>query len=334
MCEELALSPCENSCPLHMNIPRFLQLYKEERLEDAFVSVIMDNPLPASTGRVCQHPCDSRCRRQTFDEAGEHAGGASVHCRFDSSSDRFEAMVERFSTRKLEPTGRKIAIAGAGPAGLTAAFYLAMLGHDVTVFDDEAEAGGMLRFALAGISAAEGCAAPRNRTDRAAGSEVRLQHPRGLDISLNDLDDRFDAVFLSIGTWKESWVYLPGTELKGVYPALPFLESVAKSEDRRPWASRWRSSVAATPPSIPREPRCAREPSNDFLSPRTQGHAGDRRRDRRPRRRRASNSCFSPRRIASLATHKGNVKAHRNREDAAGRVRQLGPAKPILTDEV
>ncbi len=69
VCEELALSPCENSCPLHMNIPRFLQLYKEGRLEDAFESVVMDNPLPASTGRVCQHPCDNRCRRQSVDEA-------------------------------------------------------------------------------------------------------------------------------------------------------------------------------------------------------------------------------------------------------------------------
>ena len=69
VCEELALSPCENSCPLHMNIPRFLELLKEDRLEDAFVSVILDNPLPASTGRVCQHPCDNRCRRVGIDAA-------------------------------------------------------------------------------------------------------------------------------------------------------------------------------------------------------------------------------------------------------------------------
>ena len=69
VCEDLAVSPCENSCPLHMNIPRFLQLYKEGRLEDAFLSVILDNPLPASTGRVCQHPCDDRCRRSAVDEA-------------------------------------------------------------------------------------------------------------------------------------------------------------------------------------------------------------------------------------------------------------------------
>src|SRR5208283_5477890 len=148
ICTELALAPCENSCPLHMNIPRFLQLYKEERLDEAFESVIMDNPLPSSTGRVCQHPCDSRCRRQTLDEA---VNMREVH-RFIADSvffsDRYEEVLKRVLSRKLEPTGRKIAISGAGPAGLTAAFYLAMLGHEVTVYDSKSEAGGMLRFAL------------------------------------------------------------------------------------------------------------------------------------------------------------------------------------------
>ena len=87
------LSPCENSCPLHMNIPRFLQLYKEGRLDDAFESVIMDNPLPASTGRVCQHPCDNRCRRQAVDEA---VNMREVHRVIADSvllSDRFDEMV-------------------------------------------------------------------------------------------------------------------------------------------------------------------------------------------------------------------------------------------------
>ena len=101
VCEELALSPCENSCPLHMNIPRFLQLYKENRLEDAFLSVILDNPLPSSTGRVCQHPCDSRCRRQTLDQA---VNMREVH-RFiaDSifDSDKYEPMLQSIAARKL-----------------------------------------------------------------------------------------------------------------------------------------------------------------------------------------------------------------------------------------
>src|ERR1035441_9945519 len=145
---EVALSRCENSCPLHMNIPRFLQLYKETRLDEAFDSIILDNPLPASTGRVCQHPCDERCRRQTMDAS---VNMREVHRYIADAvllSDKFDAPVERVSKRMLEHTGRKIAIAGSGPTGLTAAFYLALLGHDVTVFDPLPEAGGMLRFAL------------------------------------------------------------------------------------------------------------------------------------------------------------------------------------------
>ena len=231
VCEELALSPCENSCPLHMNIPRFLQLYKENRLEDAFEAVIMDNPLPSSTGRVCQHPCDSRCRRLTVDEP---VNMREVHRFIGDSillSDRYEEMVTRVLARRLGHTGRKIAIAGAGPAGLTAAFYLALLGHDVTVYDAKPEAGGMLRFALPEYRL------PKSTLQREIDLIVRLgvkfifNTRIGFDIPLNDLDDRFDAVLITIGTWKESWVYQPGTELKGVYTALIFLEAIARNEE-------------------------------------------------------------------------------------------------------
>src|SRR5271157_1053022 len=231
VCEELALSPCENSCPLHMNIPRFLQLYKEDRLEDAFEAVIMDNPLPSSTGRVCQHPCDSRCRRQTVDEA---VNMREVH-RFIADSillsNRYEHMVKRILVRRLEPTGRKIAVAGAGPAGLTAAFYLAMLGHDVTVYDAKLEAGGMLRFALPEYRLTKSALHREIDLIERLGVKFIFNTRIGSDIPLNELDDRFDAVFISIGTWKESWVYQPGTELKGVYPALNFLEATARGEE-------------------------------------------------------------------------------------------------------
>jgi len=231
VCEELALSPCENSCPLHMNIPRFLQLFKEGRLEDAFLSVILDNPLPSSTGRVCQHPCDNRCRRQTLDQA---VNMREVH-RFiaDSifESDRYEAMVQAILARKLEPTGRKIAVVGAGPAGHTAAFYLAMLGHDVTVFDSNSEAGGMLRFALPEYRLPKNALRREIELVERLGVKYRFNTRVGADISLNELDDNFDMIFLAIGTWKESWVYQPGTELKGVLPALNFLEAVAAGHE-------------------------------------------------------------------------------------------------------
>jgi NADH-quinone oxidoreductase subunit F len=230
VCQELAVSPCENSCPLRMNIPRFVELYQEGRIEEAFESVVLDNPLPASTGRVCQHPCDNRCRRQSFDEV---VNMREIHrCIADAiyQSDRFGPMLERIIARRLAPTGRKVAVAGSGPTGLTAAFYLAMLGHEVTVFEERSEAGGMLRFAIPEYRLPKSVL--RRELDLIEGVGVKMVFNArvGFDLPLNELASQFDAVFLSIGTWKESWLYLPGTELKNVHPALPFLESMARHE--------------------------------------------------------------------------------------------------------
>ena len=230
VCEDLALSPCENSCPLHMNIPRFLQLYKEGRLEEAFEAVVLDNPLPASTGRVCQHPCDDRCRRHSIDES---VNMREVH-RFiaDSiyQSDRFDALVERIAARKLPATERKVAVVGGGPTGLVAAFYLAMLGHEVTLYESNPEPGGMLRYALPEYRLPREVVYREIELIRRMGVNFKCGVAVGTDITLSDLDNQYNAVFLGIGTWKESWVYLAGTELRGVQPALIFLESVAKEE--------------------------------------------------------------------------------------------------------
>jgi NADH-quinone oxidoreductase subunit F len=236
VCQELAISPCENSCPLRMNIPRFLDLYREGRIEDAFVSIVLDNPLPASTGRVCQHPCENRCRRQSFDEV---VNMREVHRHVADliyTSELFEPMVERVLSHRLASTGRKVAVAGAGPTGLTAAFYLAMLGHDVTLFEERGEAGGMLRFAIPEYRLPKAVLRRELELIERVGVRMRCNVRVGIDVPLNDLANQFDAVFLSIGTWKESWLYLPGTELKGVHPALPFLESAAKHESVSPGA--------------------------------------------------------------------------------------------------
>ncbi len=230
VCEDLALSPCENSCPLHMNIPRFLQLLKEDRLDEAFESVAIDNPLPASTGRVCQHPCDNRCRRAGQDES---VNMREVH-RFiaDSiyNSDRYEALKTKVVSNRKPPTGKRIGVVGAGPTGIACAYYCALAGHEVTMYDSNPLAGGMLRYALPEYRL------PKSVLDK----ELELIERMGVrfqgntrvpqDLSLNELDSLYDAVFLAIGTWKENWVYLAGTELQGVYPALPFLEKVSKDE--------------------------------------------------------------------------------------------------------
>ncbi len=230
VCEELALSPCENSCPLHMNIPRFLQLCKEDRIEEAFESVVLDNPLPASTGRVCQHPCENRCRRAGADEA---VNMRDVHRYIADSvyqSERFDAMAERIAGHRLPETAKRVAVVGAGPAGLTCAYYLAMLGHEVMVYEPNPEAGGMLRYALPDYRLPKEVLNRELELIRRVGVAFTFGVEVGRDISLNEIESQYDAVFLSIGTWKEAWVHLPGAELTGVIPALNFLEAVSKNE--------------------------------------------------------------------------------------------------------
>jgi NADPH-dependent glutamate synthase beta subunit-like oxidoreductase len=213
-----------------MNIPRFLQLFKEGRDEEAFLSVILDNPLPASTGRVCQHPCDDRCRRAAVDEA---VNMREVHRLIADEillSDRFDEMVARVRERRREPTGKQVAVVGAGPTGLTCAYYLALYGHNPTVFDSRPAAGGMLRYALPEYRLPKAVLDREIELIERMGVEFRFGVDVGDEISLNELAQQFDAVFLAIGTWKEGWVYLPGTELTGVIPALPFLEAVSRHE--------------------------------------------------------------------------------------------------------
>jgi len=147
------------------------------------------------------------------------------------SSDKFESASRQIIARKLEASGRKIAVVGAGPAGLTAAFYLAMLGHDVTVYDSKSEAGGMLRFALPEYRLPKSILRREVELIERLGVKFNFDTRVGVDLALNDLDDHYDMIFLSIGTWKESWVYQSGTELKGVYPALNFLDAIASGQE-------------------------------------------------------------------------------------------------------
>ena len=111
--------------------------------------MVLDNPLPASTGRVCQHPCENRCRRRTIDES---VNMREVHRFIADAIYRVRPLRRHWWSasrrRKLPPTDRKVAVVGAGPTGLTAAFYLALLGHEVTVYESNPEPGGMLRYAL------------------------------------------------------------------------------------------------------------------------------------------------------------------------------------------
>ena len=230
VCSELYVSPCENSCPLHMNIPGFLQLLKEDRLDDAFDLVIMDNPLPASTGRVCQHPCESRCRRQTVDSA---INMREVHRYIaDTIFEKTTAdkIVKRLNQRKMAATGKRVGIVGSGPAGLSAAFYLALLGHTVTVYESAEEPGGMLRYALPDYRLPTETLEHELSLIRGVGVQFICNTALGRDITLEKLTNDHDVVFLAIGTWEEQDLGVPGGELKGVFPALDFLNRVSHGE--------------------------------------------------------------------------------------------------------
>jgi NADH-quinone oxidoreductase subunit F len=229
-CTALQLSPCENTCPLNMNIPGFLQLLKEGRLEDAFEQVVMDNPLPASTGRVCQHPCEIRCRRAQAD--------ASVNMR---ETHRYIAdaayegevgkkVLKRILARKKKATGKKIAIVGAGPAGLSAAFYLSLLGHNVTVYESAADAGGMLRYALPEYRLPKDVVDKEVAFIRSVGAKFKFNTKLGADLALDKLTKSNDAVLLTLGTWEEQALGVPGDDAKGVWSSLAFLNDSARGK--------------------------------------------------------------------------------------------------------
>jgi NADH-quinone oxidoreductase subunit F len=225
-CTELFLAPCENNCPLHMQIPQFLQLFKEGRLEEAFESVLMDNPLPATTGRVCQHPCQDLCRRAAIDApvAMREVHRYIADAIFDS--DRLEPLTERLIARQLPSTGKRVGVVGSGPAGLTAAFYLALLGHEVVVYESRAEPGGMLRYALPEYRLPKDVLDQEIELIRRLGVSFVCNMPIGDALTLEELDRTHDAIFLAIGTWQETHLDIPGSDMAGVLHALEFLEQV------------------------------------------------------------------------------------------------------------
>jgi len=227
VCQALMLAPCENSCPLHMNIPGYLELLKEKRLDDAFELVLLDNPLPATTGRVCQYPCEQRCRRAQLDEP---VNMREVH-RYLADAALAKTppakIARRLKQRKLAASGKSVAIVGAGPAGLTAAFYLALLGHQVNVFEAAPRPGGMLRYALPQYRLPKDTLDREIAVIRGLGVRFTCNTALGDGITLEELTGAHDAVLLAFGTWEEQGLAVPGRELEGVLPALHFLELVS-----------------------------------------------------------------------------------------------------------
>ena len=230
VCEKLFLSPCENSCPLHMRIPQFLELTKRGQIAEAAEMIWLDNPLPGSTGRICQHPCESQCRRKTVDSP---VNMREVH-RFIAdqvfNGPLLAEIQKRLVEHRMAPSGKTVAIVGGGPSGLSAAFYLAMFGHEVTIYEAREEAGGMLLYSLPQYRLPKELLRQELKVIESLGVKFRFNQKLGAGVSLDVLEAENDAVFLATGTWKAMAAGITGEESPSVWHAIHFLEQVARQE--------------------------------------------------------------------------------------------------------
>jgi NADPH-dependent glutamate synthase beta subunit-like oxidoreductase/CO/xanthine dehydrogenase FAD-binding subunit len=190
-------TPCVSACPSGTEIPYYLRLLREGDMSAAARRLLANNPLPAITGRVCPHFCEKECNRTDVDQA------VSIRALERRVGD---FILENWEQLGLEPapdTGKKVAVVGAGPAGLSAAFYLRMQGVATDVFDRFDRAGGMLNHAIPGYRLPDSVVDRQVAILETLGVTFNLSVELGRDITIRQLRDRYDAVFLAIGTWRE-----------------------------------------------------------------------------------------------------------------------------------
>ncbi|GAA0711361.1 FAD-dependent oxidoreductase [Dokdonella soli] len=215
---------CESKCPVHNYIPNWLKLVKEGRVFEAATLMHETNPLPEICGRVC--PQDRLCEGDCTLNDG--FGAVTIGSIEKDIVDLAFRQGWRPDLSKVKSTGRRVAIVGAGPAGLSAADRLARAGVAATVFDRYEEIGGLLTFGIPPFKLDKDIVRLRRRVLEAMGVEFRLGVEVGRDIGFDALLDRHDAVFVGTGAYREVAADLPGDSLPGVLPALPFLIANAR----------------------------------------------------------------------------------------------------------
>jgi NADPH-dependent glutamate synthase beta subunit-like oxidoreductase/Pyruvate/2-oxoacid:ferredoxin oxidoreductase delta subunit len=216
------LPPCRSACPAHVNVQAYISLIQRGKYKEAVDIIRNDMPFPAICGRVCFSPCEDECARTDVDQA--------VAIR---ALKKFVADIER-EQRKVKPKPipkthtEKVAIIGAGPAGLTAAYELAKLGYPVTVFERMSEPGGMMRYCIPDFRLEKFVVENEADYIKDLGVEIKTGVEFGRDITLESLhEEGYKAVFLAIGTQKGMMLNVPGEELKGVVNAVDFLRDIA-----------------------------------------------------------------------------------------------------------
>ena len=209
--------PCVALCPAGVDIPGYVALVSEGRYADAVKLIRKDNPFPTACAYICEHPCEARCRRGMIDDPINIRGLKKF-------------AVNNAGTVPNPPcapdTGKRVAIVGGGPGGLSAAYYLRLMGHSVTVYEQQKKLGGMLRYGIPSYRF------PREKLDEeiasilSTGIEVKLETTIGEDISYNDLRKQYDALYLAIGAQTDKKTGIPGEDSQGVISAVEMLRGI------------------------------------------------------------------------------------------------------------
>ena len=212
--------PCSLNCPAHTDVQGYL---KEIALgnDRKAVEIIKEKiPIPASIGRVCPHPCEANCRRKFVEEPLSIAYLKAFAADSDLSSK------EPFVPKKAKATGKKVSIIGGGPAGLTAAYYLCLSGHEATVYDAMPEMGGMLRYGIPEYRLPKNILRKEISLIENLGVLMKNNMSIGKDVSFEEMRKNSDAVLIATGAWKSTKIGCPGEELSGVISGIDFLREV------------------------------------------------------------------------------------------------------------
>ena len=212
--------PCHLGCPAHTDVQAYVKQIALGNDREA-VRIIKDKiPLPASVGRVCPHPCENDCRRQLVEQPLSIAYLKAFAADNDMKSEN------PFKPELAESTGKKVAIVGGGPAGLTAAYQLAVKGHAVTVMDMMPEMGGMLRYGIPEYRLPKAVLAAEVASIEALGVTMINDIKVGTDVTLDTLREQFDAVLVAVGAWKSTSIGCEGDKLEGVLGGIDVLREV------------------------------------------------------------------------------------------------------------
>ncbi len=224
VCPDLVYAPCANACPACVNVPAYMAYVAHDRMEDALREHLKANPFPSICGRVCPQWCAQKCRRADLE------GPLAVRLVKRFMGDHF-GDYEGYYPAKLPTNGKKVAVLGAGPCGLTAAYFLVLLGYDVTVYEKQPEAGGMLRYAIPDYRLPKAVIEKEIQGLERLGVKIRLGVEGGRELAIPSLrDEGMDAIVLACGCGREIRPDIPGARLPGVFTGIEFLERAAKGE--------------------------------------------------------------------------------------------------------